>query len=940
MLDRSPRRNQVRRPVWAGCVLAVGLAWLAAPAARSQDPKQPPAPSPAPPGQPTKPASPPGEEEESGPKKPTKRIPVEEPPSPPQQQKPATPGATTPPEDEEDKGVYVAKLDDVSRAAAAATDPAIKKYLTGLSLAYDRLNDSNFKTTRITPVPLLWGKDRFPDEFGVAPLDDDNNVGEVKAMRRQMVRDIQPFERIAVEQTAAFLKPEAGPGGPKRGDKLAAAERVLTAVMFFHDSARDQGRRRGKNWDPVKDEVYAKLTEVRVERVKLAAAEKDWPKLRELSGRLIALYKGNPKVLEPVYAARLAEAEELVKSDKVTDLERGAELLNEYTARFPNGPSEEAKRVKAALAARAEEFLRRAEQLKGTDKNQARNLLDNVRAISPDNPALREMQQELRSGAGVLVVGTRRLPELMAPARARFDSEQQAVELMFEGLLEALPDEQTGVRFRPALAAERPGVGAGVRDVHLVRSANWAGPDGGTFDASDVAGTLRLFRQKPEGWAADYAAWLDEPGFDPSDPGRIRLRFKLGHPDPRQLLTLKIHPGGWLLQRNKTIDDLEFARMPFGTGPFRLAPGYRPPAPGEQRREVVFVANPGYARRPGRLAQPAIQEVRFRDVSQVPDLAAEFRGRRLDILTDVPTPDLPKFTADGNLGGQVRVVTAAQNRRVYLLAINHRRPALQGVDVRKGLLHAIDRERVLNEVYRGGRPDVHRPLTGPFPPETWATPRPVGPAGLYDRNVAQARFRKYLENPNAAPALGLVYPADDPQAKAACERIKGMVESAAGADGDRKLTINLEPLPPRELLRRVEDEQRYDLAYLPFDYSDDWYPLGLASFLDPAAAGPGGRNYLGFMAKGTNPSEADDRLYRLLVECRLHSDPEKLAGLAHEVHKRFNDTAPFVPLWQLDRHMVIATAVKVYLDGRVEEADPRLLNPTTLFSSVGKWRVE
>jgi ABC-type transport system substrate-binding protein len=945
MLDSTPRRNQHRRPVWAALTLAVGLACLAAPAARSQD-KKPPAPPPAPPGQPAKPAAPPGEEEESKPKKPAKQIPVEEPPSqPPQQQKPPAPGGKAPPEtepseEEGDKGVYVAKLDDVSRAAAAAADPAVKKYLTGLSLAYDRLSDSNFKTSRITPVPLLWGKDKFPDEFGVAPLDDDNNVGEVRAMRRQSVRDILPFERIAVEQTAEFLKPAAGPGGPKPGDKLAAAERVLTAVMFFHDSARDQNRRRGKNWDPVKDEVYAKLTEVRVERVKLVAAGKDWPKLRELSGRLIALYKGNSKVLEPVYAARLAEAEELVRSDRVADLEKGAELLSEYNARFPNGPSEAARRVRAALAARAEEFLKEAERLKGTDKNQARNLLQNVQAINPDNPALREMQRELRTGYGVLVVGTHRLPELVSPARARFDSEHQAVELMFEGLLEALPDETTGVRFRPALAAERPGVGAGVRDVHLVRSANWAGPDGGIFDAADVAGTLRLFRQKPASWAADYAAWLDEPGFDPSDPGRIKLRFKLGHPDPRQLLTLKIQPGGWLLERNKTIDDLKFAEVPFGTGPFRLAPGYRPPAPGEHRREVVFVANPGYARRPGRMAQPAIQEVRFVDVSSVADPAAEFRGRRLDILTDVPTPDLSKFSADGNLGGQVRVVTAAQNRRVYLLAINHRRPALQSVDVRKGLLHAIDREKVLTEVYRGGRPDVHRPMTGPFPPESWATPRSVGPAGLSDRNVAQARFRKYLESPAAAPALGLVYPADDPQAKAACERIKQMVEAAFDPAADRKLTVNLEPLPPRDLVRRVEDEQRYDLAYLPFDYRDDWYPLGLASFLDPAAAGPGGRNYFGYRAKGTNPSEADDRLGRLLTECRLYRDSEKLTALAHEAHKVFNDTVPFVPLWQLDRHMVISTAVKVYLDGQVEEADPRLLNPTTLFSSVGKWRVE
>lgn len=922
MLVVSPRRSQTRRPIWLALLLTAGFVGLAAPAQ-----------------EPPKPTAPPAEEEEAGPKKPSKPIPRVEPP--PQTEPAKKEPTATPPEQEEggDKGVYVAKLDDVARAAAAATQPAVKEYLSGLGFAYDLLSDSRFKSLRITPVPLLWGKDRFPDEFGVAVLDADNNVGEPQTMQRKLVRDIQPFERIALEKTAEFLKPATETGGPKPAEKLAAAERVLTAVMFFHDSARDQKHRRGKSWDEVKTAVYDRLTAVRIDRVKQAAADKDFVTLKQLADRLIALYKGNPKVLEPVYAARLAEAEVLFQSDKVTDLEKGAGLLNEYESRFPNSDNEAAKRVRAVRAARAAEFIEQAQRLKGTDKTQARNLLQTVRVISPDNPTLRQMQKELKAGYAVLVVGTRRLPELMSPALARFDSEHQACELMFEGLMAAVPDELTGVRFHPSLAAEWPVVGAGVRDVRLVRNAEWAGDGAGVFDATAVADTLRLLRQKPGSWAADYVSWLDEPGFDPSDPGRVKVRFKVGHPLPEQLLTLKLQPARWLLERNKAIDDAEFAQRPFGTGPFKLHPDYQPPKPGEQPREVVFVSNPAYSRRPGRMAQPAIQEIHFVDVAQYPDLAAEFRGDRLHVLTDVPTPELKTFTADGNLGGKVRVVTALRNRRVHLLAINHRRPALQSVDVRKAISAAIDRERVLNEVYRGGKADAHRPQTGPFPPETWATPRSIGSAGLYDRNVAQARFRKYFESPTAAASLSLLFPNDDPYAKDACEKIKGMVESATAAD-DRKITIALEPVVPRELIRRVEVMHTYDLAYLHHDYRDDWYPLGLGSFLDPTAAGPGGRNYLGYLAKGTNPTEADSQLGALLAECRLHRDFGKLTDLAHAAHKQFNDRVPFVPLWQLDRHTVIATSVKVFLDGQVGEANPRLLDPTTLFSSVGRWRVE
>ena len=47
-----------------------------------------------------------------------------------------------------------------------------------------------------------------------------------------------------------------------------------------------------------------------------------------------------------------------------------------------------------------------------------------------------------------------------------------------------------------------------------------------------------------------------------------------------------------------------------------------------------------------------------------------------------------------------------------------------------------------------------------------------------------------------------------------------------------------------------------------------------------------------------------------------------------------------VPLWNLDRHTVVATSVKIVLDGRVREANPKLLDPTTLFSCPGRWKVQ
>ena len=53
----------------------------------------------------------------------------------------------------------------------------------------------------------------------------------------------------------------------------------------------------------------------------------------------------------------------------------------------------------------------------------------------------------------------------------------------------------------------------------------------------------------------------------------------------------------------------------------------------------------------------------------------------------------------------------------------------------------------------------------------------------------------------------------------------------------------------------------------------------------------------------------------------------------------FNDRVPFIPLWQLDRHMLVSNRVKFYADD-AEPMKPQALNPTTLFGGIARWRLE
>ena len=829
-------------------------------------------------------------------------------------------------------------LPDIARAAAAPQHPALKKFFSGFVSAYDRLNDTGNRTTRVAPVPLAWGKDRYPNPFGVFDLTDKGPAEEPRAVSVASVRALDHFEPLALTAVEQLLNPskETSPADiAPLPDRLIAAERLLTQVSFFHESAVEQGKRRGKGWEPIRAELGAKLADVRVKLVEAAAEAKDWGKVREQVARFTVRYKSQPDVLRKMAAVRLREAEPLAASERPVDLDRARDLLSEFDSRFPNAGHPVATKVRTALAEKARALLTQADQLAKTDPAQARNILRTVEGLDPDNADLRKQQKELRSGFSSLAVGAWRLPERMSPGTARYDSELQAVELMFEGLTDAVPDEKLGVSYRPVLISGKPGVSPLARDVTLIGNAEWAGPGRGLFDAGDIDGTLKLLRAKRELPSAEAVGWLADPEADPAEPNRVKVKLSRGHPDPRQLLTVKMLPAKWFQQNNRAADDAEFAAKPFGTGPYKLVPVTR--VPNAPPPDVVFTANPTYFRRPGRQAQPFVKEIRFVDLARLVDdkpmdPVAELKAERLQIVPDFPTRDYDRYVQTGN----ATVATAAVNRRIHLLAFNLRDPRLQSADLRRGIQHAVDREKTLTDVYRAGKPEFHKALTGPFPVGSWAEGKsPTGGAAapLFNRDLAAGLFGRAKAN----VTLELLYAVDDAQAKAACEAIA--VQVATASEGRVKLTP--EGVSPRDLYKRVEAEHRFSVAYRTHDYRDDWYPLGLATQLDPDAAGPNGRNVTGFALKQSAPSAADDALAQKLTDATRTRDFEgRLKPLAHDIHRKFAESVPFVPLWQLDRHVAVSKKVKVQFDGSAEEVPAKRLDPTPLLQNVSRWRVE
>lgn len=864
------------------------------------------------------------EEEEINPKKPVKRVIVDD----------DTPGGA-------------GAIPDLIRAAGSARHPALRKFYAGTCVACDRITLESGKVLRVTPLPYVWEKDRDkfranPDGFGVAELDEDNKAGEPKFVQPKDVRAITPFERFATLEADKLVSSTATDAAPYL-DRVTAAERVLSATFLAHETAVEANRRRGPNWEPYKSGIVEKLQEVRLLLVREVAKGKDWRRLGELVARYSDLYRGRPKVLEALVTIRLAEAVELVKSDDQASLEKARDILGEFENRVPNSGNETAKEIRTALAEKSKKLIESAGGT--TDKDRQRTLLNNAKSLNPDDPSVLEKQKELRAGYSALVVGVHRMPRLMSPATAREDSERMAVELLFEGLLDAIPDEQCGRVYRPLLALNTPTVSPLARDLTLVGNAAWGRAEGGAFDAADLLATVQLMKAKRGLPSSEAADWLADVVPDPDDPTRVRVKFAAAPPDPRGLLSFKILPGKFLSGGKKGIDDQvgsdSLARRPFGTGPYRLAPGFAPSPDDRPVKDITFVPNGTYARRPGRFGQPEITEIRLVPIGgqNADQLVRDVAAGQLQIVTDVPTADLPKYLAEP----KAVVATAAVNRRVHILAVNQTVAAFHSSEVRRGLSLAIDREGILNEVYRAGTRH-HTALPGPYPAGSWLAPPDAKP--LHDRDLAAGRLRQ------ATGKVTLLFANDDPLAEMACRRIAANIKACNTA-----LEVTPEGVTPVDLHTRVEQQGRYELAYLPFDYPDIWHAHTLAATLDPTAAGPGGRNYFRYRAKGTVPSTADDGLTDAMAELKLHRDTEgevKKAG--REVFERFNEAVPFIPLWQLDRHTVFSTAVRPAFDTTDDEAALglvsgaqlpsllerryRQLDPITLFSNVSRWRIE
>jgi peptide/nickel transport system substrate-binding protein len=412
----------------------------------------------------------------------------------------------------------------------------------------------------------------------------------------------------------------------------------------------------------------------------------------------------------------------------------------------------------------------------------------------------------------------------------------------------------------------------------------------------DVRQTVDLLR-KPDfpGRIPEWAELMEEVRTE-GDPFHVTFTLRQGYLDPLSMMDFKILP-----QRLTRADDANFAENPIGSGPYKYDP--EKSKPGE---EIVFVANPYYEARPGKLGLPRIREIHF-VVSKNP--VEDFQLGRLHLLLDLPTRKLRESMP----GAKVQTLN---NRRIYFLAVNHRNSVLGSSkgNLRRAIALAINREEILNKMFRYGFASHHRVLNGPYPPGSWAytnKPDDLKP-DPFNLKLAKALAAKAKLERGTLPRLRLIYPDGDPDVAGACKMIQDQVQAP-----EIGIELELKPVALRELRRLVEENHDYDLAYYHWDYSNEAYWLW--PLFDPSADGPGGRNFLGY--------KNDGPLASLFRETMTRREMKEIQKLTHQIHADLYEKMPFIPLWQLDTHYAIHDSLKL----------PGPIDPLLIFTDVDKW---
>lgn len=452
-------------------------------------------------------------------------------------------------------------------------------------------------------------------------------------------------------------------------------------------------------------------------------------------------------------------------------------------------------------------------------------------------------------------------------------------------ILERLLRQDVDLGFKPALALSvAPSPDFRRYTVLLRPGVRWH--DGAPFTSADVVYNVEQhWKPIAAGLALKALVRAEAP-----DPLTVVLHFDAPVPEfflkstlaGEYQLVLPRH-----LYEGKDIVTHPLNNTPVGTGPWKYGQWVR-------GSHLAYIRNDQYWQ-PGR---PYLDRLLIRWWGDPASRAAALETGELGLAFSSPVParDINRLLGTG----RVAIDTRGYENSTWAVTVefNQRREVVKRRDVRHALLHAIDRQFIVDTIYYGrGKPAV--------------SPVVSSNAQFFTSDVAAYPF-------DPAKAAALLDAAGFPDKGAG--RFTVNLLAAAWFEENAKLgqylkqafedvgvKVRLDSVDRATALKRIYGDYDYDIAISNYTASQELVPRLTQFFTtDGIVKGAAFRNATGY----TNP-EVDALVARLTVE----TDPAARRGLAHQFSRIVTTDVPLTPLVEIEAFTLASKKLHGYTGG-------------------------
>mgnify|MGYP006287949171 FL=1 len=509
------------------------------------------------------------------------------------------------------------------------------------------------------------------------------------------------------------------------------------------------------------------------------------------------------------------------------------------------------------------------------------------------------------TGGGVYREGI--LGEFMRinPLLAEFNPpDQDVTRLLFNGLIQFDPTGLPQPDLSNAWNISRDGT---VYNFSLRDDVFWH--DGEQFNSDDVVFTLNLLKNPDFPVQDDLREFWNEIEYEKLDDYTILFRLPEPFAPFLDYLTFGILPEHLLgeMSAGEIIDD-PFNLLPVGTGMFRFEELLT------EDGEVIGVAlgkNTDY------FADEAFfDRIEFYYFDSEENIWESYQAGEIDGIAGISKDLLPEVLMEPELN--LYTSRLPEMTIVFLNLDNPETPFFQNVEIRKALLHGVNRQCIVDRINAGQAIIAE----GPVFPKTWAYNDALPPHD-FDPELAEEIIRD----------LGYTYPAEGGNIRENEDGVKlqftlthpddpihtEIAQSIQGNWSGLGIDVELEALSYEELIQNRLEPRTYEAVLLDLNLTGspdpDPYPFWHQAEIT------GGQNYAMWN---------DRRASESLEQARIVKDILERQRLYRNFQVRFHDQLPALPLYYPVYNYAVSTDVKGVRIGPVFEPADRL-------ETIGEW---